>query len=218
LNEAQRRLIDRLASEIKPTPPAPSPLRQWLVWLVFALAVAGTTLSLIGPQFEIWDRLSEPAPLGFLSLAFLVSAYAAWMGIASSLPDDQPQAWPKLLAAGLVLFLFAMPFLFFGRDTLADVWRLNDEDGWFCLRTVVLVALPSWAQLGWMASRNASFHPGWTGAWLGLSAFALGAGTVQLHCAHWETCHMVIDHLLPMLVLIFIPIWVGAYWFSRWKK
>jgi hypothetical protein len=118
----------------------------------------------------------------------------------------------------LVLFLFSMPFLFFGEDSLSRVWVQNNEDGWFCFRTVVLVAIPSWILLGWMASRNASFHPGWTGAWLGASALLLGAGTIQLHCARWETCHMLVDHLLPLLVFIFIPIWIGSYWFSRWKK
>jgi hypothetical protein len=39
-----------------------------------------------------------------------------------------------------------------------------------------------------------------------------------MHCARWQTCHMVVDHLLPMLVLIFIPIWLGSYWFSKWQK
>jgi hypothetical protein len=29
---------------------------------------------------------------------------------------------------------------------------------------------------------------------------------------------MLVDHLLPMLVLIFLPIWIGGYWFARWRK
>jgi hypothetical protein len=140
------------------------------------------------------------------------------MGIATSKPDYNPRPLPRLLAIGLILFLISMPILFFDRDSLSRVWSQNMADGWFCVRTVVLVALPSWIMLGWMASSNASFYPGWTGAWLGASAFLLGAGTIQLHCARWETCHMLVDHLLPMLVLIFIPIWVGSYWFSRWRK
>jgi hypothetical protein len=218
LSESQRRLVERLVAENKPTKPAPSLLSQWLIWLVFSLLVVGISLSLIGPQFEIMERLADFSSGGFLLLAFALSAFTAWMGIASSMPDYRPHPAPRLLALALILFLFSMPFLFFDRDNLHQVWTLNMADGWFCARTVVLVAFPSWVMLGWMASRNASFHPGWTGAWLGISAFLLGTGTIQLHCAHWETCHMLVDHLLPMLVLIFIPIWIGGYWFKRWKK
>ena len=218
LPEAHRRLVDRLVAETRPLKPAPSVLRQWLVWLGSALLVTGATLSLIGPQFEILERLSELSSGGFLLTAFALSAFCAWMGIASSKPDHTPRPWPRFFAGALLLFLFSMPFLFFAPDSLSRVWVQNMADGWFCARTVVVVALPSWILLGWMASRNASFHPGWTGAWLGASSFLLGAGTIQLHCAHWETCHMLVDHLLPMLALIFIPIWVGAWWFSRWMK
>ncbi len=218
LNEAQRRLVEKLVADNKPVKPVPSVLQQWVVWMGFALVVVAVSLSLIGPQFEIMERLSEPASGGFLLLAFILSALTAWMGIASSMPDHRPHPAPRVIAALFVIFLFSMPFLFFDRDTLSQVWANNMEDGWFCVRTVVLVAFPSWVMLGWMVSRNASFHSGWTGAWLGASAFLLGTGTIQLHCAHWETCHMLVDHLLPMLVLIFLPIWIGGYWFSRWRK
>jgi hypothetical protein len=218
LPESHRRLVEKLASEATPLNPAPSVLQQWLVWLGFSLLVVGVSLSLIGPQFEIMEKLTDFSSGGFLLLAFALSAFCAWMGIASSKPDYQFHPAPRIVAGVLVLFLFSMPFLFFDRDSFSQVWALNMEDGWFCVRTVLLVAFPSWVMLGWMASRNASFHPGWTGAWLGASAFLLGTGTIQLHCAHWETCHMLVDHLLPLLVLIFLPIWIGSYWFSRWMK
>ncbi len=214
----QRRLVERLAAEARPVKPAPSGVQQWFVWLGFALLVSGVSLYLIGPQFEIEERLADFSSGSFLLLAFALSAFCAWMGIASSKPDYEPRLAPRVFAAALLLYLFSMPFLFFDHDNLSQVWALNMADGWFCARTVLLVALPSWVMLGWMASRNASFHPGWTGAWLGTSAFLLGTGTIQLHCAHWETCHMLVDHLLPMLALIFLPIWIGGYWFSRWKK
>ena len=218
LPEYHRRLVEKLAAETRPVQPAPSVLRQWLVWLFFSLLVVGGSLSLIGPQFEIMERLTDFSSGGFLLLTFALSAFTAWMGIASSKPDYEPRPASRIIAAALLLFLFSMPFLFFEHDSLSRVWADNLADGWFCARTVVWVAFPSWVMMGWMASRNASFHPGWTGAWLGASAFLLGTGTIQLHCAHWETCHMLVDHLLPMVALIFIPIWIGSYWFSRWMK
>ena len=212
-------LVGKIVADIKPVRPAPSVFVQWMVWAGSALLVVMAALSMIGgPQFEILEKLTDPSSGGFLLLAFALSGFAAWMGIASSKPDFIPRKGPRWLAGGLVLFLFSMPVLFFGEDSLSRVWAQNNADGWFCFRTVVLVAIPSWILLGWMASRNASFHPGWTGLWLGASAFLLGTGTIQLHCARWETCHMLADHLLPLAVFLFIPIWIGGYWFARWKK
>jgi hypothetical protein len=218
LPEPHRRLVERLVAETRPLKPAPSVLQQWLVWTGFSLLVVAVSLFLIEPQFEIMEKLTDPTSGGFLLLAFALSAFCAWMGLASSKPDYTPRLAPRVFVATLVLFLFSMPFLFFDKDGLSQVWAHNMADGWFCFRTVLLVAFPSWVMLGWMASRNASFHPGWTGAWLGASAFLLGTGTIQLHCAHWETCHMLVDHLMPLLLLIFIPIWIGSWWFSRWMK
>ena len=218
LPQAHRVLVEKLAAETRPSKATPSTFVQWLVWLGFALAMVAATLSLIGPQFELMEKLTDPVSGGFLLLAFTLSAFCAWMGIASSKPDYTPRAVPPTLAALLVLFLFSMPFFYFDSDSLSKVLTQNMADGWFCARTVIWVAIPSWAMLGWLASRNASFYPGWTGAWLGASAFLLGAGTIQLHCAHWQTCHMLLDHLLPMAVFLFIPIWLGSYWFSRWRK
>lgn len=218
LSRAQRSLVERLVAENRPKRPVPALFVQWLVWSVFAAGVSAFSLSLIGPQFEIMDRLAEPASGGFLALAFALSGLCAWMGIASSLPGQEPGRAPRTLTLLSVLVLFSLPFLFFGRDSLSEVWTTNWADGWFCARTVVLVAVPSWILLGFLASRNASFNPGWTGTWLGASSFLLGTGTIQMHCARWQTCHILVDHLLPMLVLIFVPIWLGSWWFSRWKK
>ncbi|SRR5579871_2283964 len=218
LPEAHRRLVEKLVAEAQPLKASPSVLSQWLVWLGSALGMVVIALSLIGPQFEIMEKLSDPVSGGFLLLAFSLSAFCAWMGIASSKPDHRPRVATPSLAAFLLLFLFSMPFVFFDQDSLSKVWAQNTADGWFCVRTVIWVALPSWIMLGWLASRNASFYPGWTGAWLGAAAFLLGAGTIQLHCAHWETCHMLVDHLLPLAAFLFIPVWIGSYWFSRWRK
>ncbi len=218
LPESRRRLVEKLVAEFKPTQPAPTVLGQWLAWLGFSLLAVAVSLYLIGPQFEILERLTDFSSGGFLLLTFLLAAFTAWTGIASSMPEYRPHAAPRIVVAVLLIFLFSMPFLFFDKDPLAQVLARDMGDEWFCARTVVWVALPTWFILGWMASRNASFHPRWTGAWLGISAFLLGAGTIQLHCSRWETCHMLVDHLLPMLLLIFLPIWIGGYWFARWKK
>jgi hypothetical protein len=134
------------------------------------------------------------------------------------MPGNEPGKFSKSLAFLILAALFTMPFLFFGKDDLASVFSHDMATGWFCFRTVFLVAVPSWALLGWIVSRNASFRPGWTGFWLGVSAFLLGTGIIQSHCTNWDCCHMLVNHLMPLWVFIALPIWIGSHWFARWEK
>lgn len=215
----QRKAAEKLLAQARPFKPVWPVYLQWLVWLALSVLVVAISLSFIGMRFELVEHLmDEPWAAVFLGLVFLGSALAAWGGIASSMPGEEPGRGQQIFTAFLLLFLFGMPFLFFGRNDLGQVLHQDMTEGWFCFRTVGLVAVPSWSFLGWMVSRNASFRPGWTGAWLGVSAFLLGTGTIQMHCARWESCHMFVDHMLPMVFFIALPIWIGSFWFSRWKK
>jgi len=215
----QRQAIEKLLADAKPFKPAWPIYLQWSLWLALSVLTVALALSFIGARFELVGHLmDEPSAAVFLGLVFLGSALSAWAGIASSMPGEEPRRAAKVVAGLFLLFLFAMPFLFFGRDPLGGVLDRDMAEGWFCFRTVAIVAIPSWVVLGLLASRNASFRPGWTGAWLGVSSFLLGTGTIQMHCARWESCHMFIDHMLPMVLLIALPVWIGSFWFSRWKK
>ena len=218
LDPIQRRTAEKLLLDTKPYQPVPSVLFQWLAWMALALVIVVLTILIIKPQQDFLEKLRLLPNAVFMLLVFVGSALAAWGGISSSMPGREPGSVEKSLLIGIVLSLFVIPFLFFTPDTMAEVWSHSMASGWFCFRTVFLVALPSWILLGWMVSRNASFAPAWTGAWLGVSAFLLGTGTIQIHCEHWESYHMVVDHLLPLILLIFLPIWIGSFWFSRWKK
>jgi len=215
----QREAIAKLLADTRPFKPAWPIYLQWLLWLALSGLVVSLALSFIGTRFELADHLmDEPAAAAFLALVFVGSALSAWAGIASSMPGEEPGRGGKVIAGLFLVFLFAMPFLFFGREAFGDVLDRDVAEGWFCFKTVAIVAVPSWIILGLLASRNASFRPGWTGAWLGVSSFLLGTGTIQMHCARWESCHMFVDHMLPMMLLIALPIWLGSFWFARWKK
>jgi hypothetical protein len=218
LPDFQRKAVESLLSQTTPVNPTPSVARQWIAWLILSILVAAFSEAIIKPQVGLLERLAHFPSGPFLALVFLGSALAAWFGIASSMPGEEPGAKTRLFMGGFLLFLFSMPFLFFQPDDIRAVLAHDCVTGFFCFRTVVLVAIPSWSLLGWMVSRNASFKPGWTGAWLGVSAFLLGTGVAQAHCSHWECCHMLVNHLLPLVLFLFLPIWAGSYWFSRWKR
>jgi hypothetical protein len=218
LPDIQKRAAEKLLSDASPFKPVPPVLIQWLIWLGLAVLVAGLSLWIIKPQDGIFEKLLQLPSGSFMILLFTGSALAAWNGIASSMPGEEPGPAAKGWMIAILAALIAIPILFFTPDNLTDVLEHNEASGWFCFRTVILVAIPSWVMLAWMVSRNASFHPGWTGAWLGISAFLLGTGTIQTHCTHWECTHILINHLLPMALFIVVPIWISTYWLSRWKR
>ena len=218
LPDFQKRAAEALLAQSNPVKPVPSVFRQWLAWLALAVSGMVFTFTVLHPQPELLERLTQFPTGPFLALVFLASAVAAWLGIASSIPGEEPRPALKALMGALLLCLFAMPIFFFTPDHLKDVLDHNRISEWFCFRTVVVVAAPSWVLLGWMAARNASFRPGWTGGWLAVSAFLLGSGSIQTHCHHWECWHVVVNHLMPLTVFIFIPILIGSYWFSRWNR
>lgn len=218
LPDFQRRVAEGLLAQSRPVQPVSSLFRQWLGWLALAVLGVAFSVTVLHPQPELWERLTVFPTGPFLALVFLASAVAAWLGIASSIPGEEPGPALKALMGALLLGLLAIPFFLFTPDHLEDVLDHNRISEWFCFRTVVVVAAPSWALLGWIAARNASFRPGWTGGWLAVSAFLLGTGSIQTHCQHWECWHVLVNHLMPMAVFIFVPILIGSHWFSRWNK
>ncbi|HVM31717.1 MAG TPA: NrsF family protein [bacterium] len=216
--EFQKRAIENLLAQTRPVAPVEPVFRQWLLWLVLAGLMSGLVLAFLRPQADLWGQVLALPNGSFLILLFAGSALAAWNGIASSVPGEGPGKAAVVWMVAVLAALVAIPLFFFRPDHLKAVLDHDTATGFFCFRTVVLVALPSWILLAWMVSRNASVRPGLSGFWLGVSAFLLGTGIVQVHCSHWETTHVLVNHLLPLGIFIALPIWVGSYWFSRWER
>lgn len=218
LPDVQRQAVARVLATTRPVKPVPSVLRQWLIWLALSIVAGGIVLAGLGPQSGLLERMSHVSSAGFMVLVLFGSAVTAWNGIASSMPGDEPRLVQKTLGATILFLVLAVPFLFFAGDSWHAVWAHGMESGWACSRTVLIISVPAWCFLGWMVSRNASFQPAWTAAWLSMSASLLGTGITQAHCAHWEVCHVLVMHVLPMGVAIFVPVYAGSFWFSRWRR
>ncbi len=210
-------LVGRLLAEAEPVKRIKSPLSQWLLWL--ALSCFSVVLFLTAIHLQDMGAVFHNMPsLGFLLIAFLGSALSAWEAVSSSVPGRQTGSAYRLLSVTLLVALLFMPFLFFapGRGSFDLVSCC--ASGWPCIQWGSVAGFFPWLTLGFLISRNASFRPFWTGAWAGLSAFLLGTFTIQLHCPSWETGHMFVAHLLPVALLTFPASFIGAFWFSRWKK
>jgi hypothetical protein len=162
--------------------------------------------------------LALPGGTGFILILFLGAGASAWEAIASSLPGREKGPRRKAFSLLLLVLVFSLPFFLLGGGSHGfDPWKELTE-GWACFRAVSLIGLLPWAFLGWRLSKNAAFHPLWTGAWSGASAFLLGSLTVQMHCPNLEAGHVWMAHLFPVALFTLFAGWAGAFWFSRWKK
>lgn len=217
INQFHRSLVDQLVAQTGPARKVWPAGVQWLVWL----GLSATCMALLLLKMGVLNHFSgignPMPPLAFLTTAFLGSALAAWEAITSSLPGRRTGRGFRFLEGAVLLALLLIPFIFFvrGQEGLDIVTACRN--GWGCIQAASFAGLLPWILFGFILSRNASFHPGWTGAWAGVSAFLLGAVTIQIHCPDWETGHMVFAHLLPVAFFTFLSTFIGAYWFSRWK-
>lgn len=220
LSRVHQELVEKLVSDrttrLKRVPPAAA---QWGLWLALSALVTAGVLAGFHPRPQLWEDLQKPGAGFFALLIFGGSALAAWGAILTSLPGRVLPSWQKALMvlalAGLVLIpCFAFPM------TLPDEayppgLRLDDD---WCLPMVFLIGLFPWAVIGFWLSKNASFSAAWTGAWSGASAFLLTTGALYLCCPCWSVSHLLVSHVLPVGIASFLTAWIGAFWFSRWKK
>ncbi len=218
INQVHGELVDQILSRTAPAERVWPAWIQWLAWLGLSLACMAVLLLKMG-VLNNWGLLyRQMPPVAFLGTALLGSALAAWEAITSSLPGRQTGGRFRIFSFLVLLALLLIPFLFFVRGAEGLDLMAACRNGWGCIQAASLAGLLPWVFLGFILSKNASFHPGWTGAWSGLSAFLLGAVTIQIHCPDWEMGHMVFAHLLPVAFFAFLTTFAGAFWFSRWKR
>ncbi len=211
-------MVDQLVSQNGPVKKIWPAWAQWMAWLALSAGCMALLLLKMGILNNFEELRHQMPPMAFLFTAFLGAALAAWEAISSSLPGRQMGRGYRFLEVLVLLALLLIPFLFFvkGGEGLDIVTACRN--GWGCIQGASFAGILPWILLGFILSKNASFHPGWTGAWSGVSAFLLGAITIQIHCPNWETGHMVFAHLLPVAFFTFLTTFAGAYWFSRWRQ
>ncbi|HVM33274.1 MAG TPA: NrsF family protein [bacterium] len=216
--QIHREMVRDLLSDRKPIVPMRSAWSQWSLWLSLSILMLALAMTLMKMEPDM-DSLAKQMPsMTFIFLAFLGSALAAWEAIASSVPGRQTSPAYRWLASGVLAALFLFPILFFAPSPQhLNALRLFEE-GHACLTNVSLLGLPPWLLLVFLVSRNAAFHPAWTGAWTGASAFLLGMMAVQMHCPNNQWSHVLMMHLLPVAVAMVLASWAGLWLFSRWKK
>jgi hypothetical protein len=210
-------LVDGLLARAGPVKPMASLWAQWGLWVLVATALVFLVLWMMKPAHL--DMSLQPAAMAYLIALFLGAALAAWQAVASSIPGRQTSRLHLVLLVLLLVAVIILPFVFFIPKG-EEIFEMDDivKCGPDCFKAIALIGVVPWILLGWRLSRNASFSAKWTGAWSGVSAFLLGSLVTLMHCGYWEAGHMVAVHLLTVAFFSFLTTWLGAMWFSRWKK
>jgi hypothetical protein len=215
--EFHNQIVDQVVREAKPMGLHLRPAVQWVLWLAASLLVMSFFWMRMGMQANVSQVMQQMPPLFFILFAFAGASLAAWEAIASSIPGRQTGKFYHALAVLVLIALVSIPFIFFAHPSSLDFGKTL-VNGIGCAEGAVFSGLIPWIFMGWMISRNASFHPWWTGLWSGVSAFLMGTITIQIHCPSWDMDHVLMSHLLPAAVGTIAASLLGAFWFARWKK
>lgn len=208
--------VEKILSTMKPSGTVWGVFQQWVAWLTLSLALMALLIIWMKPLPDL-DCMGL-RQWSYIVFCILGSAYCAWGSIASSLPSFEPKTRHKVAVPILFSILFLLPFLLFPFKSAGLSLFEVIQQGWACFKCVSIVSLFPYVILGFLVSRNASFHAGWSGAWAGLSAFLLSSATAQIHCQIWESGHMVTAHILPIALIVFFSVLIGFWWFSRWVR
>ena len=134
-------LIDRLAAELRPVRPMPSPWWQAAGWLALALGVVGLAVALFGPRADLGARLAEPHEAAQFLASLAVGLLGALAAAMLARPD-RSWRWALLPLPALLAWMVAL-----GLGTWAELARLGPaavqlRPSWGCLRFILALGLP----------------------------------------------------------------------------
>ncbi|MFZ4410800.1 MAG: NrsF family protein [Paracraurococcus sp.] len=140
------RLIESLATELRPVRRLPPPGLQALLWIALAVLVNALAVALEGVRPDLHDRMLLPAEVGQF-LASIATGIAAALAAAMLARPDRSAAWALVPVLPLVLWLGNL-----GWGCFADLARMGPAawtmgTSWGCLKFIVLMGAPLTAAL-----------------------------------------------------------------------
>jgi hypothetical protein len=207
------KLVDRLATDVRPVSRLYTPARRALAWMALPAALL-TGVAVAHLRADLAERLRTPAfalELGFLAAA---AGLSTWLAVRAAAPDRPPSGGALWLAVGLVAVA--------GVALLWEPGRPLPTGSGFgalgvgCLeKTVALAALP-WVLLVMALWRGAPVTPATGGALAGAAAFLLANVAMRVVCPNDAPLHVLTWHLLPVGAASVVSGALGATWFGRW--
>ena len=172
--DAHERLIEELATDLRPVRRLRPPGLRALAWLaVVGASAAG--LAAVSDLGAVRDRLVA-VPDTWLALAgsVLTAVLAAVAAFQLGLPDRRP-AWALLPLPAAALWLAASGLGCLRSWTLPGAYPASPSDTMDCLAFILGLSAPLSALLVLMLRRAATLQPGLTAAMAGLASAAAAA-------------------------------------------
>lgn len=174
-------LIDVLAARAAPVAPLASPLRRTVLWVLFAVAIAGAIVALHGARPGWLQDLQSPAAAIEWIASIVTGVLAAYALFHISVPGRSPSwAWLPLPAA--LAWLGGI-----GLGCIGDLHRVGADafafelGSWECAGVITATSLPLGFVLLMMVRHAGVVRPAPAAMLAALSAAAFSAASVSLY-------------------------------------
>jgi hypothetical protein len=176
---AHDRLIQGLASDLRPVRPLPPPGKRAVIWLGFVV-VAGLLLSLIADLPAFTHRLmASPDMWMAMTGSALTAVLAAIAAFKLSMPDS-PKAWAWLPLPAVLLWIFASGLGCLRDYVLPGTHVAPMAETMECLTIIVALSVPFSLLMFAMLREAFSLLPALTASIAGLAVAAASATLLNL--------------------------------------
>ena len=213
------RLIEGLASDLRPVQPLPSPGRRAMIWLGFVI-LAALVLSLIADLSAFAQRFMASPDMWLAMLGSALTALlAAIAAFRLSLPDSA-RAWAWLPLPAVVLWIAASGLGCLRNVVLPGTYVPPLGETMECLAIIVALSVPFSLLMFAMLREAFSLLPGLTATIAGLAVAAASATVLNLfHPFDAAVVDLLVHALAVALVVVVSRVYGRRLWdfanFSR---
>src|SRR3954469_16913488 len=207
------RLIQGLASDLRPVRPLPAASKRALIWLGFVL-VAGLLLSLIADLSAFAHRLmASPDMWLAMTGSALTAVLAAIAAFKLSMPDS-PKAWAWLPLPALLLWVFASGLGCLRDYLLPGTHVAPMGETMECLAIIVALSVPFSLLIFAMLREAFSLLPALTATVAGLAVAAASATLLNLFHPFDAAAVDLLVHAIAVALVIVVSRLIGRRVFA----
>jgi hypothetical protein len=192
--ELVNRISRSIASDMNAIRPMASPMLLLSALVVVCGLVAITGASVLGPYGL--HKMSAIQASIILSVLASTIVLAAYVSLAESIPGSRRILSPAMLVTVCSAALIAVFVLLF-RDYTVERFVAQ---GIPCLRAGLLNAIPAALGVWWILRRGFRVNPMASAFARGALAGLAGMLMLEIHCANFETLHVIVWHTLVIPV------------------
>jgi hypothetical protein len=213
------RLIEGLASDLRPVQPLPSPGRRAMIWLGFVI-LAALVLSLIADLSAFAQRFMASPDMWLAMLGSALTALlAAIAAFRLSLPDSS-RAWAWLPLPAVLLWIIASGLGCLRDVVLPGTYVPPLGETMECLAIIVALSVPFSLLMFAMLREAFSLLPGLTATIAGLAVAAASATVLNLfHPFDAAVVDLLVHALAVALVVVVSRVYGRRLWdFTNFSK